>query len=237
MRRIGDVRDGAGVTDTGDHRSVGMVVVAVPDSADARLFVELSSYGADLTEARQTLELAIKGAEGNLLRDEAPYLSGFAALAYCRTYFPSKVRKPLTDHVAIPENLLDAHMLIGAFRNTTIANSQSQLSTTYSIAIVEVAGMRLRDVQAVTVVQPLPGPLLVRFLDLVKTVDELLLEVIEPVRQRLMAEMRRNDLAGMVAEGKLPDIIDMSEADFNPRTKRQPYPTSDTRYWSESEPG
>ena len=54
------------MVDVGDDGSVNsnerpvFNVVTVPDSADARLFVELSSYGADLAEARHALDLAIK---------------------------------------------------------------------------------------------------------------------------------------------------------------------------------
>ncbi|KGJ71940.1 hypothetical protein GY21_18760 [Cryobacterium roopkundense] len=212
-----------------------IVLLAVPDSADARLFVELSSYGADLAEARHALELAIRGSNDTLLRDAAPYLSGFAALAYCRTYFPSNVRRPLTDHVVIPGELQDIHLMIGAFRNTTIAHSQSQLTTTFPVALIDSSSLQLRDVMASTFVQPLPPPLVSRFLELVKAVDDLLLEVTEPVRQRLMTEMRHADLARMVAEGKSPDVIHSTDADFNPRTKRRAYPSGNTIYWSKTE--
>ena len=57
----------------------------VPNSVDARLFVELSSYGTDLTEARHALKLAVEGVEGSPLRVAAAYLIGFATVAYCRT--------------------------------------------------------------------------------------------------------------------------------------------------------
>lgn len=235
---VGSFLDG-GVRDDGHvsnnrKTSIELVIVPVPDSADAQLFVELSSYGADLMEARYALELALRGVEGSPLQDAARYLSGFAALAYCRTYFPSKVRKPLTDHVVIPEDLRDVHLLIDAFRNTTIAHSQSELATTFPVAVIDASSLQLRDVMASTVVQPLLPRQVLRFLELVKTVDELLFEVTEPVRQRLMTEMRRADLVGMVAEGRLPDFVDATDADFKPRTTRQPYPAANTVYWSKA---
>jgi len=37
------------------------VVVTVADSPDTRLFIELSSCGSDLTEARHALDLAVQG--------------------------------------------------------------------------------------------------------------------------------------------------------------------------------
>lgn len=49
-------------------------VVAVPDSEDARLFVELSSYGADLAEASHALDLAIESRGDELIESAADLL-------------------------------------------------------------------------------------------------------------------------------------------------------------------
>lgn len=206
--------------------------VMVPDSADARLFVELSSYGADLSEARHALDLAREGSEDSPLHEAEAYLIGFAALAYCRTFFASNVRRPLTDHIVIPGNLNDIHRLVGAFRNTTMAHSQSELATTFPIGVLDSETLRVRDVTAVTSSQTLPPPLVNRFRELVEVVDELLFDVTEPVRQRLIEELARSDLAGMVAEGARPNTINAPDADFDPRTKRLPYPTSNKLHWS-----
>ncbi|TFD27737.1 hypothetical protein [Cryobacterium lyxosi] len=204
----------------------------IPDSADARLFVELSSYGADLSEARHALALASEGNEDSPLRDAAAYLIGFAALAYCRTFFASNVRKPLTDHISIPDELQDLHRLIGAFRNTTIAHSQSELAITFPVGILDAGTLRVRDVTAATTSQTLPPPLVSRFLALLETVDELLFEVTEPVRQRLIEQLGRSNRAGMVAGGARPIVINATDADFDPRTKRSRYPTSNKLHWS-----
>lgn len=60
----------------------------MPDSADSRLFVELSSYGADLAVVRHAPDLAIKSRGGNSpLKVAAPYLIAFTVIAYCRTYW------------------------------------------------------------------------------------------------------------------------------------------------------
>ncbi|WP_026539636.1 hypothetical protein [Arthrobacter sp. 9MFCol3.1] len=211
--------------------------VMLPDSADARLFVELSSYGADLTEARHALDLAIKSrGGGSQLEDAGDHLIAFAVIAYCRTYFPSKVRKRLTDHIVIPDDLADIHRLVGEFRNATIAHSQSDLATTFAVGVIDTATLRVRDVSATTASQTLPPRLVDRFRQLIDTVDDLLLAVTEPVRQRLVEALSGPDLARMVAEGGRPKIIDAMDADFAPRTKRRPYPTSHTLYWSPTSP-
>lgn len=80
--------------------------------------------------------------------------------------------------------------------------------------------------------QTLPPPVAERFRELLEAVDDLLFEVTEPVRQRLVKQLRVSDLAKMVDEGRQLEIVDATDADFNPRTKRRTYPTSHTRYWS-----
>lgn len=208
-------------------------VVRVPDSADTRLFIELSSYGADLAEARHALDLAIKSrGEGAELEDAGAYLIASAVLAYCRTYFPSNVRKPMTDHIAIPDEHLDVHRLVGAFRNTTIAHSQSNLAATFPLGVLDAATLRVRDVTAPTVSQTLPPPLVERFRGLVETVDGLLFQVTEPVRQRLVKQLSGSDLAKLVNEDGQLRLFDAMDADFAPRTRRRSYPKSYTYYWS-----
>lgn len=70
------------------------VVAPVPDSADARLFIELSSYAADLIEATVALDLATRARrEGEVLDGAIPVLVGAAAVAYSRTFMPSSVRR------------------------------------------------------------------------------------------------------------------------------------------------
>lgn len=83
------------MVDVGDDGSVNSAdppifkFVTVPDFADARLFVELSSNGADLAEARHALDLAVKSrGEGHQLEDAAAYLIAFAVVAYCLTNSP-----------------------------------------------------------------------------------------------------------------------------------------------------
>lgn len=60
---------------------------------------------------------------GSQFENAGAYLIAVAVVAYCPTYFPSNVRKALTDHIAIPDEFADTHRLVGAFRNTTITHS------------------------------------------------------------------------------------------------------------------
>ncbi|TFC56883.1 hypothetical protein E3O62_11935 [Cryobacterium sp. TMT2-15-1] len=85
---------------------------------------------------------------------------------------------------------------------------------------------------AATYSQTLPPPMVSRFLELVEAVDDLLFEAIVPVRQRLVEELAKSDRAAMVARGVRPLVINASDADFDPRTKRLPYPTSNKLHWS-----
>src|SRR5680860_979466 len=89
-------------------------------------------------------------------------------------------------HIVIPAELQDFHELVGAFRNTTIAHSQSELTTTFPVGVLDAETLRVRDAMAMTVTQTLPPPLVSRFRELLEAVDELLFEVTEPVRQRLI---------------------------------------------------
>jgi hypothetical protein len=110
-----------------------LLVVAVPDSPDARVFVEMSSFGADLSQASHALGLAMDATDD----DVREFLLGYAVVAYCRTVMPSNVRGPLTDYISIPDGLRDVHDQVRSFRNGTIAHSQSDLSVTYPVGVLD----------------------------------------------------------------------------------------------------
>ena len=75
-----------------EHEST-FVVIPVGNSPESRLFIELSSYGSDLAEARDALDLAIRGVEeGSVPAQASRYLVGLAVVAYCRTVLLSNVR-------------------------------------------------------------------------------------------------------------------------------------------------
>src|ERR1700752_1527168 len=89
------------------------VIATVPNSPDVRLFIELSSYGSDLTEAHSALDMAGRFETGHEpLPDAVPFLIGFAVVAYCRTTLHSSVRRASTEHVEIPDELLATHQMV-----------------------------------------------------------------------------------------------------------------------------
>lgn len=206
-------------------------MVTVRDSADARLFIELSSYGSDLTEARHALELAVQGKEeGSPLAEAMPYLVGFAVVAYCRTILHSNVRGRLTDHVTVPAEFIVVHDQVRAFRNATIAHSQSELAVTYPTAFLEPDTLEVQYVGAATVTSSLPLPLVEKFRTLVAVMEELLDVVIQPVRARLQDDLRAMDPRERAGSAP-PTVLERLALEFEPRTKRPPYPTSHTIFW------
>lgn len=209
----------------------------VEDSRDTRLFIELSSYGSDLTEAHHALDLAIQGdGPDSTLAHASPYLIGFAAVAYCRTISESNVRGRLTDHVGVPDHLMDVHEQIRTFRNATVAHSQSELSVTYPMGFIDSVTGEVAHVSAVTMITPLPPVVAQKFRTLVEAMTDQLDQAIEPVRARLEAGLRRADPHVLLA-GKRPEVLNKLAREFNPKSKRKPYPTRQTLYWEQGVSG
>lgn len=206
-------------------------LVLLGDSPDSRLLVELSSYGSDLAEAGHALDLAILGAqEGSSLADAARHLVGLAVVAYCRTVMHSNVRGRLTDHIAVPDELLDVHERVRSYRNATVAHSLSDLAVTYPIGVLDSDTLRVRDVLSATVLVPFPDHAVHEFKALIDVMERRLDEVSEPVRVRLMTaltEMGRDQLAA----APQPNIHEKWASEFTSRTKRSRYPTGHTVYW------
>ena len=103
-----------------------------PDSPETRLFVELSDFaGGDLSPAATALGLATEFYERDEV-DSAGFLVDSAAVAYCRSFVTSSVRgtRSLNSHLAIPAKFAALHQTLRAYRNTTVAHSQSDLSST-----------------------------------------------------------------------------------------------------------
>lgn len=209
------------------------LMAMVEDTPDARLFIELSSYGADLAEAVRALDLAIQGDDQDSpFADAQQFLIEFAVVAYCRCFMPSTVREKLTHHVGVPLEFAKTHDLVVTFRNRTIAHSQSDLAVTYPVGVLESATLVVRDVMAVTVVSPLP-PLVVRqFRTLATTMEALLDVVLFPIRERLKDNLRATDRTDLV---DLPRPIEKLAEEFNPKSTRHSYPTSHTLYWDVSD--
>lgn len=203
----------------------------VGDSPDSRLFVELSSYGSDLAEARHALDQAIRGfEEDSELADASRHLVGLAVIAYCRAVLHSNVRGRLTDHVDIPDELADVHARVKAYRNATVAHSQSELAVTYAVGVLDADTLRVRDVTGATVLVPLPNRVVRDFLILIDVMEAQLDEAIEPVRRRLMKKLADMDRSQVEAAVR-PEITEKRAHEFNPKTRRPRYPTGHTVYW------
>jgi hypothetical protein len=207
-------------------------IVPLPDTPDSRLFVELSSYAADLVEARHALTLALRSlTDGSSLAEATQHLVGLAAIAYCRTATVSNVRGRLTDQIQLPDQLVEIHRRIRIYRNATVAHSQSELAVTYAIGVLEPTTLEARDVMAVTVLVPAPNQLILEFLALVETAEGLLDEAIEPLRERLKDSLARMDRADIEAITN-PEIRHKQAPDFDPNTRRARHPTGHTIYWA-----
>lgn len=202
------------------------------DSEDARLLIELSSHAADLVEARTALELALQSMSDaeSPLQDAERSLVANAAMAYCRTFFHSKVRRPMTAFVEIPEALSDTHELVAMFRNRAIAHSQSDLSVTYAFAVLDAETLDVVHVMAPTISSPMPLAQVRNFLDLVNAVEKRLDEVIDPIRERLILNIAAADRAALVKEGRAPEIRVLAAAEFGSQRTRPPRPTSHPIY-------
>ena len=207
-------------------------MVPLPDTPDSRLFVELSSYAADLAEAHHALTLAVRSlADGSTLAEATQHLVGLAAIAYCRTALDSSVRRRLTDQIQLPAEFAGVHDRIRIYRNATIAHSQSELAVTYAIGVLEPTTFEVRDVMAATILVPAPQRLMLEFLTLVETVGNLLDQAIEPVREQLKNSLALMDRADIEAIAK-PEILHKQALDFDPKTKRARYPNGHTIYWA-----
>ena len=204
----------------------------VADSPGGRLFIELCSYGSDLAEAGAAIDLAIRASEEHgPLRDAQLGLVGFAAVAYCRTFMPSKVRQPMTAHVGIPSDLMAVHKMVRSFRNATVAHSQSELATTHPVALLDPRGRRLLYVAAHTVISTLPWAALHQFRALIAAVDERSDEAIDSVRQRLEASLRDRPFEE-ISSTLGPVTLDKFAEEFEPSSTRPPYPAAQTFYWA-----
>ena len=208
------------------------VVVSIGDSPESRLFIELSSYGADLAEARNALDLAIQGLEeGTILAHASQHLVGLAVIAYCRTVLHSNVRGRLTDHIAVPEELVGVHDQVKTYRNATVAHSQSELAVTYAVGVLDSRTRKVRDVTGLTVVVDPPPPVVLEFRGLMEEMERRLDDALEPVRASLMKALDGMDRSQLRAAAK-PEIQEKWAHEFNPRTKRARYPTGHTVYWT-----
>lgn len=133
--------------------------VFLPDSADSRLLVDLTSHASDLSEASHALRLALEAGEG----EPAWFpLTMHAVTANIRPFIHSNVR-PRLDQMpgfpGIPDGLQSIHDTIRKYRkyrNTTVAHCQSDLTMPVAVALLDGEG-RVDKVQGSTFPHPMPG--------------------------------------------------------------------------------
>lgn len=202
----------------------------LPDSPDARRFVELSSYAAELSEAHAALDLALRGfAEGELLMDAHAHLVGYAAVAYCRVFFPSKVRRSLDSREFVPAEFTELHQLITDYRNRRVAHAQSQLSSTFAFIGLDSSGIR-PSLIALTPAQELPASVLTRWQSLIDRVADTIADQQREVESRIMASLGTVDLDVIRSWPPMPELTVRPTAELTARTSRGPYPTEYTMY-------
>ena len=211
-----------------------MELVLVPDNPDTRLFIELSSHAADLTEAREALTLALSAPIPELPAGVGRSLIANAVMAYCRTFFPSKARTPVTSFVQVPDELVATHDLVARFRNRTVAHSQSDLLVTYPVGILDATTLNVLDVSAPTMCSTMPTEQVNSFITLIDEMQRRLDDLIEPIRYPLKAKLADADSASHVATGPKPNARLLRAQAFADPATRSPYPRSHPLYLSGS---
>lgn len=211
----------------------GLEFRQLPDSPDARLFIELSSYAADLTEARAALELALAGVgDDGLLGDARLFLIGYAAVAYCRTYFPSNVRAPMTNHVSIPDDHAELHARITEYRNRRVAHSQSQLASTFAFVGLDADGSIRQSILGVTAAHEIPASFLKRWLTLIDLIFDQVDELQREVERRILQDAAAKDIDEVRAWRIGPTLSEQPDSAFTAKPSRGTYPTELTIFWT-----
>ncbi|WP_159602001.1 DUF429 domain-containing protein [Agromyces humi] len=234
QRRMDDaereIRSGASSPTSLDEESAVQLLL-LPDGEDSRLFIELSHFaGADLSPAAFAIELALARIEADDLDQSVGFLVDSAVMSYCRAFFPSNVRRPLSDYMEIPERFRSVDERIREYRNMVVAHSQSSLTVTLPMVIQRANGSR--HASGWTFSQPLPLPLLRQFAELIDTVSDHVDVLIGDVQARLEPLLH-----AAVPVEDAPLIINHELVDaFTARSRRPPYPESHTLYWVRNDP-
>lgn len=208
----------------------------LPDTADTRLLIELTSHANDLSEAAQALDCALTSGE-----DSALWMppTSHAVTAYIRPFIDSNVRTRL-DKMSmvppIPAHLQAVHDLIRNYRNTTVAHSQSTLVMPLPVAILDDQGKGV-DVMGVSLTHQMPLALAEGLSDLIGTVEDIVEEATQPVLDRLRTWLKGQD-ATAIGSWQLPVINEALDADFTSahRRKRTPQFTMYWRTWEQERP-
>jgi hypothetical protein len=190
--------------------------------------VELSGYAnANLSPALSALESAIQLENEGDPDLHARYLIEFAVVSYCRAFSESKVRKRLAEHFVIPSEFQQLHDAVTTFRNATVAHSQSELSTTWPVVVIDQSGEpHVRDVQGVNISQTLPLTHVKALVTLITTLIDEIDEHLAPVRARLLTVAR--SLPVPAPSRTMPGLQHQLDDAFDPKTRRAHYPVTQT---------
>lgn len=204
--------------------------VIVPDSPEVRRLAALGSLNADLIEAALALDLASKYAEADNDHDRALYrqLVALAVVVYGRAQTKSGARKALWSYVTVPSNLVPTHDQVMKFRNRTIAHSESESESTYVMADLtsDVGSITVDRALVVTTASPSPRAFAHRFQALVAELQVLLKAEIEVARAAVIASIDTQQSGDLWREGRQPQLMPRLISEWDPDTRRPPYPTS-----------
>lgn len=195
----------------------------LPDSADSRLLVDLTSHANDLSEAAHSLKGAVGVGEGSELWEP---LTSHAVTAYIRPFIASNVRARLdqmSEIPPVPPELQTVHDTIRKYRNTTVAHSQSELVMPLPLAIVNDAGQGY-DVRGITLTHAMPLAFAEQFAALIVAMENIVDQATQPVLERLRSWLRTQS-PDTIRGWQPPDVTVTRDAEFSAarRRKRGPH--------------
>ena len=200
----------------------------LPDSPDRRLLVELTSHAADLAEAAEALSLALEAGDGSALWQP---LTMHATTAYVRPFIHSNVRRRLDQMPGfsiVDESLGELRSIIRQYRNTSVAHSQSSLSTFLVTALLGDDG-HVRKVGAIGIHHPMTLDTAERFCELIAIVEASVERMSRPIVDSLLSTARRV-APEVVASWPGPRISSARDVDFSSASSRAHEPHF-TAYW------
>ncbi|MDP3209634.1 MAG: hypothetical protein Q8M65_10830 [Rhodoglobus sp.] len=206
----------------------------LPDSPDARVFIELASCIADLTAAADTLDLAVRGRhEGGFISAAQSALTDYAAVAYCRADDKHKGAVRMSELIEIPVERRPLHDLVHAYRSRFVAHSQSDLSSTFAFVALDEQGRPRAKLSTYTVHQPMPRTIIDQFrvliADLLGVLSERQLLIASDIRRKLL----QVDASVAASWPQRPAISHAVIDDYDPRSLRARYPTTITLFWDQ----
>lgn len=202
----------------------------LPDIADSKLLVELTSHASDLSEASHTLASAFAAGESSELW--LP-LTSHSVTAYIRPFIHSNVRRRLDEMPfvpAVPPSLKWLHDVVRQYRNTTIAHSQSNLALPLPVVLLDNAGNPTK-VAPVSLINQMPMAIAERFADLIAAMEDAVEHAARPVLGRLRAWVK-NRTAEEIGNWDQPEFVHAAAMEFNAGERRTGIPRY-TAYWQE----